>query len=460
MKDTTKQPGTNLDPNSLRVRDKRGRYRYVRLRWRVLFAVIDALGWLLFWPAYLWRKLVRHGSISPRRIRTILVIQLDHFGDAILSTGLLQWIKQRFPTASLEVLTSKWNQEFFQQLTLVDQVHVLAETRFARAGNWRWVRALIVHSWQLRRRQFDLAVDVRGEFPHAVAMWLAGAVNRVGWSAGGGGFLLTHSTPFVPQRHEVASRAEIASLISAKPIPPEDVAPQVTAPSQSSIGEFVSSNSQSQTLLATTVSPRTISRGAIALHIGAGTAAKIWPAESWASLALELIARETTRQVVLLGGPSERDLAEAVLLQCHVAANSDVHISGAHRLMNLAGQMSLMELTHVLQQCSVLVGADSGPAHLASACGTPVVVLYSGTNHPEQWRPWGDQVSVVKHPVACAPCHLETCPLPDHPCMQGIKPRQVAGVIDGVLEAERKRDVRQSVEITGHVVNRPIARRV
>src|SRR5205814_6167405 len=70
---------------------------------------------------------------------------------------------------------------------------------------------------------------------------------------------------------------------------------------------------------------------------------------------------------------------------------------------------------------SVFVGADSGPAHLAAAAGANVLVLFSGTNDPRQWRPWGDRVRVLQHSVSCAPCNLRRCPLADHPCLRARK---------------------------------------
>jgi ADP-heptose:LPS heptosyltransferase len=80
------------------------------------------------------------------------------------------------------------------------------------------------------------------------------------------------------------------------------------------------------------------------------------------------------------------------------------------------------------------VGADSGPAHLAAAVGTPAVVLFSGTNHPQQWKPWGTHVAVLRHEVACSPCHCTTCPLANHPCLRQLMPQTVFDQIVAMLE--------------------------
>jgi heptosyltransferase-2 len=82
----------------------------------------------------------------------------------------------------------------------------------------------------------------------------------------------------------------------------------------------------------------------------------------------------------------------------------------------------------VLERADLFLGADSGPAHLAAAAGTPSVVLFSGTNRSGQWRPWSRNTLVLRKNVPCQPCHRKICPLADHPCLTGLDPDRVARV--------------------------------
>ena len=70
-----------------------GRYRYVRLRWRLLFAAIDLVGGWLFRLVRAWRVASGARRCDPllerEGVRVILLVQLDHLGDAVLSTTLL-----------------------------------------------------------------------------------------------------------------------------------------------------------------------------------------------------------------------------------------------------------------------------------------------------------------------------------------------------------------------------------
>jgi ADP-heptose:LPS heptosyltransferase len=95
--------------------------------------------------------------------------------------------------------------------------------------------------------------------------------------------------------------------------------------------------------------------------------------------------------------------------------------------------LTIDELAALMERANLFVGADSGPAHLAAAVGTPAVVLFSGTNDSRQWRPAGRDVRVVQHPTVCAPCHRETCPVEGHPCMERLSPEEVAAAITQLL---------------------------
>jgi heptosyltransferase-2 len=84
----------------------------------------------------------------------------------------------------------------------------------------------------------------------------------------------------------------------------------------------------------------------------------------------------------------------------------------------------------MLAEMDVLVCGDTGVGHLAAALGTPVVALFGPTD-PALTAPRG-AATVVRHPVACAPCFYRTCPI-DHPCLRGIAAPTVGERVDQAL---------------------------
>lgn len=411
------------DAARFRVRPRRllGCYRYVRLRWRLLFAAIDCLGWLLFGPARLVRQalqMLRPGSSSATPVREsvkrILVVQLDHLGDAVLSTGFLASLAAAYPDARIDVLAAPWNAAVFRMCPGVRRVRVLHRNRFASGGGWNWIAALVRCAWLLRRCRYDVAIDVRGEFPHALLMWMAGARHRIGWNCGGGGFLLTKSAAFHRGRHEVLSRlALLRQLVNAGE---DDVAPRVR-PSAKAAAAVEARLTLAGLSVAVPAGPLVV------LHVGSGTQAKRWPAWHWRELLGRLIVAHNA-QVVLVGLETESPIAGQVLA------------GGAlDNVVDWTGKLSLAELAALLARCDLFIGADSGPAHLAAAVGARTVAIFSGTNHPHQWAPWGRAVSLLCRPPACSPCHRQQCALADHPCMVGVQPGEVAAVAAEHLQA-------------------------
>jgi ADP-heptose:LPS heptosyltransferase/uncharacterized protein YjbJ (UPF0337 family) len=119
--------------------------------------------------------------------------------------------------------------------------------------------------------------------------------------------------------------------------------------------------------------------GATVLHPGAASGGRRWPAERWAAVARA--ERAAGRRVVVTGGPGEEGLAAAVARAAGLPAGAV-----------LAGRTDLLGLAATVAAAGRLACGDTGVAHLATALGTPSVVLF-GPTPPHEWgppagRPW------------------------------------------------------------------------
>ncbi|MEW1955820.1 glycosyltransferase family 9 protein [Terrabacter sp. NPDC080008] len=167
------------------------------------------------------------------------------------------------------------------------------------------------------------------------------------------------------------------------------------------------------------------SDGFVVLHPGASVPARAWPEHRWQELARLLSDRG--RQVVVTGGPGERALT------ARVAA-----AYGSGDVLDLGGQTTLGELAGVLGAASVVVAANTGPAHLAAAVRTPVVSLFAPTVPFERWRPWG--VPVVALGRGDAPCRgtrVTTCPFPGHPCLTSVAASEACQAVEALAPQRR-----------------------
>lgn len=113
--------------------------------------------------------------------------------------------------------------------------------------------------------------------------------------------------------------------------------------------------------------------GATLIHPGASSPARRWPPERWAAVARS--ERAAGRSVVVTGAPGEVGLAEAV------AAGARLPPSAV-----LAGRTDVLDVAALVAAAGRVVSGDTGVAHLATALGTPSVVLF-GPVPPTRWGP-------------------------------------------------------------------------
>jgi ADP-heptose:LPS heptosyltransferase len=118
---------------------------------------------------------------------------------------------------------------------------------------------------------------------------------------------------------------------------------------------------------------------------------------------------------ILIGSAAERAQAETLATP------------RPNRTWNACGELEIGPLAGVLARCSLFLGNDSGPAHLAAAVGIPSVTLMSGIHSRGVWDPFAANATVLRHSVPCAPCHSEkACPLHTAACIRDITPQRVS----------------------------------
>ena len=116
-------------------------------------------------------------------VRRVLLVQFDHLGDAVMTTALLPGLRRLYCGAEIDVLASPWNAEVFASRREINRILISRWNRFQRGYTWLWPASLVYWAFVLRRRRYDVAIDVRGEFTIALLAALAGVPRRVGWTA-------------------------------------------------------------------------------------------------------------------------------------------------------------------------------------------------------------------------------------------------------------------------------------
>ena len=162
----------------------------------------------------------------------------------------------------------------------------------------------------------------------------------------------------------------------------------------------------------------------VVVHPGTSMPARAWPAERHAALVDAL--HDAGRAVVVTGAPAEIDLTARV-------ARPRPGVS------DLGGRTSLAELAEVLARADAVVVGNTGPAHLAAAVGTPVVSVFAPTVPAVRWRPWRVAHVLLHVEVPCAGCRARACPVPGHPCLEGVEVDAVLAALDRLTGAGSRR---------------------
>jgi ADP-heptose:LPS heptosyltransferase len=160
----------------------------------------------------------------------------------------------------------------------------------------------------------------------------------------------------------------------------------------------------------------------VVVHPGASVPARAWSPERNAALVAALAERG--HRVLVTGGPGERDLTR------FVAGDHGTDLGGATTLAGLAG---------LIAGADCIVVGNTGPAHVAAAVGTPVVSLFAPTVPAARWRPWGVPHELLHVDVPCAGCRARECPVPGHPCVEGV------GVGEALAAVARLATMREAV---------------
>jgi ADP-heptose:LPS heptosyltransferase len=157
--------------------------------------------------------------------------------------------------------------------------------------------------------------------------------------------------------------------------------------------------------------------GYVVVHPGASAPARAWAPERNAALVRAL--RDRGRRVVVTGGRAERGLTALVAGPPHPG------------VADLGGRLDLAALAEVVAGADALVVGNTGPAHVAAAVGTPVVSLFAPVVPASRWRPWKVPHELLgRQDAGCAGTRARVCPVPGHPCLDGVPVERVAAAVE------------------------------
>jgi heptosyltransferase-1 len=361
----------------------------------------------------------------------VLIIRLSAIGDVVHALPVASAIKKHVEGVRITWVVEPTATPLLLDNPVVDEVLIFpGKSLFGALNSFSFQRTKLAHAARfiekLRSRHFDAALDLQGLMKSALITYFSGATLRIGFKgtrefaplflthAVDVGDYFGHGKPVVELNLSLAQK--LFELLGSKQISPLVADFRLPEPKAESIERIASELATKDGLPPNMMSSRAVYAPLAVLVPGTTWTSKIWPAKYWCQLA-EMLAGILGYRIILAG--SAFDLKTNNTIEETIKTNS--HIS----VLNMTGKTSLADLVSLFHQTQLVVGADTGPLHIAAAVGKPKVVGIFGATPSIRNGPYGKQCTTIALGLECQPCFEKICPLGTLACLKDMSAQYV-----------------------------------
>jgi heptosyltransferase-2 len=348
-------------------------------------------------------------------MKRILIIRTDRLGDTLLSTPVFRAVREGYPDSYIAAMVRPYTRECVEGNPYINETII-----YDKRGRQKSIMNSLKFAFDLRRKRFDTALILHPTNRVNLITFLAGIPERVGFDRKLG-FLLTrkisHKKEF-GERHELDYALDIVRAIGLTP---------------RNRSLFMPLRRATRKRIDNTLSDLGVSAGdrLIALHPSSSCPSKKWLPERFASVA-DMLIEEYGVKVVLVGGRDGKPDAEKTKMYMK------------HSIVDLSGKTTVSELGSLLKRCALFISNDSGPVHVASAVGTPVVAIFGRKDAglgPTRWGPVGRRDRILHKETECERCLAHNC-TKDFLCLKAINEEEVLKEAAIILNSYKQEEVR------------------
>ncbi len=330
----------------------------------------------------------------------ILIVKLSSIGDVVHALPAAAFIRRALAGARITWIVERRASEILKQSPAIDELIEL-DTR-------SWRKAPLAHNTRAELKsmiatlrdnaghkgRFDVAIDFQGLIKSGLVAYVSGAAKRIGFETAdlresASRIFLTDQVETAEIKHVIEKNLALARRAIAQL--GVDSAGPASIPQGYEFPIHVSEEDEEYVEKATSA---TGNKFAI-INPGGGWPTKLWSAESFGELA-DWLFKEYRLASFVTYGPGEESLAERV---------TRASTTGSARAL----PSTIKQFVALARRARLFVGGDTGPLHIAAACGTPVVGIYGPTS-PERNGPFEKDDICVGRDLWCRPdCHRRSC---------------------------------------------------
>lgn len=317
-------------------------------------------------------------------IKKILVIKLRHIGDVLLSVPVFRALRENFPEAHIAALVNSGTEEVLETSPFITEI--IAFDRSIKKMNFpqKYTKEISFLK-MIRRKGFDMAVDLTGGDRAAIISFVSGAAYRlvhdIREGFWGKRYLYTHLAGKNDNQHIVLQNLDTVKQFGIKA---DNLSVNISIPEDARMfaNRILGKNSTDK------------NTPVVHVHPTSRWLFKCWRDEYMAEVINWLTDRGIT--VIVTSAPDKREMEKAKRILSLVSKLSPpmppLAKGGTGGVIDLCGKTNIKQLAAISEVSDLFFGVDSAPMHIAAAVGTPVVALFgpSGAFH---WGPWDNESS-------------------------------------------------------------------
>ncbi|MDU5782447.1 MAG: putative lipopolysaccharide heptosyltransferase III [Pantoea sp.] len=312
-----------------------------------------------------------HADVTPHNI---LLIKLRHHGDMLLTTPVINALRQRYPQANIDVLLYKETRPMLEAHPAIRQLHVI-DRKWKQEGSWRKLRHERDLLAAVRASRYDIVINLADQWRSALITLASGAPLRIGFAFNkrNNAFWRRCHNCLVPTSNHNQLHTVEQNMTALTPL---GISPQGA---RASMHYSAVDGQKVDALLA----EQGVDSAFIVFQPTSRWNFKCWEEEKVA-VTIDQLA-QANRKVVLTAAPDKHEMAMIARIQA---------LCTTPHLVTLAGQLTLPQLAALIDRARLFIGVDSAPMHMAAALDTPCIALF-GPTKLQFWRPWGDHNRVI-----------------------------------------------------------------
>jgi heptosyltransferase-2 len=343
-------------------------------------------------------KNIEPASKSVKKADKILIIQTAFLGDVFFILPMIRELKSKLPGRQISVLVRKDNASALAGIREIDEI---IEDRKKEKPFFAEIKRLVS---LLKSKNFDTAVIPHMSLRSAVIAYFSGIKTRIGFDIFPASLFYTHKFPFKWIIHDSEINNMLITPITGKN---SVVFPEINSVTGKSYEEILS------------IKPLILASPSSVWET------KRWPAYKFAEFIRKIYSRYGV-PVVLTGSQKEKPVIDEI-----------AGFLEEKEFINMAGKTGLGELVYMIKKADILITNDSGPMHIATATGTPVLAVFGPTTKKLGFFPYGKNSVVLEKDLLCRPCSphgSRKCPRGHFLCMNMIKVRDVLNEVEKILK--------------------------